>query len=107
MMPISSTMVIRTRCHTNGAAFHDYRPGRLYGSAGPSRLRRYVDEWNAEPDSKAVGDAAVDAAVRVAAADPDFESLRRCSLDECNISTQSSGGRLGMPVVEHVLHKCY
>ena len=63
-MPISSTMVIRTRCHTIGAALHDYRPGRLYGSAGPSRLRRYVDEWNAEPDSKAVGDVAADAAVR-------------------------------------------
>ena len=77
---------------------------RGFGGSGlrSAAVSRHVDDWYAEPDSKAVVDVVADAAVRVAAADPDFESLRRCSPDECDISKQSSGGPLGMPVVVHV-----
>ena len=65
-----------------------------------------MHERYAEIESKTVVHVVGDAAVRVAAADLDFESLRRCSPDECDISRQSSEGRLGMPVLFHVRLTC-
>ena len=72
------------------------------GASRSVAVSNHVHERYTELESKTVVHVLADAAVQVAAAYLDFESLRRCSPDGCDISRQSSGGRLGMPVVVHV-----
>ena len=48
----------------------------------------------------------LDARAWVAAPNAGVEIGRTCSLDECDISRQSSEGRLGMPVLFHVRRTC-